>query len=254
MKLIWTYDGRVKVSRMSETNRRTILINYYIISITKAKKLGYYTILYTDSSSVNLFKDLADETIIVDSYEDSMLWDYLKIKVLEDRNDEFCLIDGDVIVKQKFPEFTTDITFDTYEVGNWYREYAKPIKELNELGINNIIDIWDINKKPVINCGILQIKNKEHRILYVEYWKKYNNWIKENHINYNIDIDYATMIGAQYLLTLIVNHNNLTKTNLNSSMGEEGKYHRHYFGMTKFFEGIVPDTHIIEYNNRKTII
>lgn len=254
MDLIWTYDGRVKVSRMSDDSRRIILLNYYIVSITTAKKLGYRTVVYTDQNSVDFFKNLVDEVHVVDDYENSILWDYLKIKVLDEREGDYCLIDGDVILRKKLPEFTADITFDTYEIGNWGREYKNPVNELTSIGIGDCIEIWDNLKKPVINCGILSIKNKKDREDYVNLWKKYNKWINENHTKHSLDIDYSTMVGAQYLLTLMVKSKGMTKHNLNTNMGEEGTYHRHYFGLTKFNESIVPKDHIIDYNKSKNII
>lgn len=254
MELVWTYDGRVKVSKMLNDSRRIMLLNYYILSITTAKKLGYYTVVYTDQNSIDFFKNLVDEINVVDNYENSILWDYLKIKVLEEREGDFCLIDGDVILRKKLPEFTADITFDTYEIGNWGKEYKDPVNKLTNIDISKCIEIWDNLKKPVINCGILSIKNKSHRLEYVNLWKKYNKWVNENYIKHSLDIDYSTMIGAQYLLTLIVKSLNLTKHNLNTNMGEEGTYHRHYFGLTKFNESIVPKDHIIQYNNSKNLI
>jgi hypothetical protein len=215
-----------------DSERKEILINYYIHSINSAKKLGYYTIIYTNE--VTIFKNIVDEIIELNSYEDSILWDCFKIKVLEERVDDFCLIDGDVILHSKLPDFNTDVVFDTYEVGNWQKEYKQIVNQLDNIGIKSIIEEWDACKKPVINCGLLYIKNKEHKNLYVDKWKLFNKFINDSWITYNIDTDYATMVGAQYLLTLIVNTHNLSVLKLNKYMGDFGQYHQHHFGGIKY--------------------
>ena len=109
MKLIWTYD--INAKQLSEVNR-TILTNYYILSIKSAKNLGYYTIMYCNSSIKDFWSDYVDEVNEVDNYENSLLWDSFKIKVLEERDDEFCLIDGDVILHDRLPEFYNEVDID----------------------------------------------------------------------------------------------------------------------------------------------
>jgi hypothetical protein len=254
MDLIWTYDGRVKIGKMSNENRRITLLNYYIFSIMTAKKLGHNTIIYTDIDSADYFKNLTNEIVVVDNYENSILWDYLKIKVLEERKGDFYLIDGDVILNRKLPKFIEDITFDTYEIGNWNTEYKNMVNLLTKMDIKNYIDIWDDLKKPVINCGILSIKNETNRLNYVYLWKKFNNWVNSNYQQNNLNVDELTMIGAQYLLTLMVENLNLSKNKLNNQMGENGTFHRHYFGLTKFYEKLVPSNHLIDFTKSKNLI
>jgi hypothetical protein len=244
MKLVWTFNSKSVITNMDDS-RRNILINYYKYSIQSAKKLGYYTIIYTDS--IILFKDIADEIILMNDYQNCLLWDSYKIKVLEERDDDFCLIDGDVILHNRFEEFTTDVVFDTYEILNWKKEYEYTINQLNNIGIKNVIKEWDNQRKPIMNCGILYIKSKLDRMIYVKNWKKYNKFINDNLNKYNIDIDYATAVGAQYLLTLIVNAYNLSHTNLNKDMGDIGKSYKHYFGAMKY-------RNPMKYTETKTLI
>jgi hypothetical protein len=56
MKLIWTYDGNVGKTHYTQDKRITI-INYYILSIYKAKKLGYHTIIYVTPESKHYFNN-----------------------------------------------------------------------------------------------------------------------------------------------------------------------------------------------------
>jgi hypothetical protein len=245
MKLVWTYNILAKVGNKTE-ERKTILINYYIISITNAKKLGYYCIIYTDSFSAKYFKDLVDEIHVVDNYENSVQWDCYKILALEQRNDDFVLIDGDVILHSKLPDFNEDVIFDTYEVMNWKIEYEPVVNQFEELGIGEILEEWDSTKKPVFSCGILYFKDDKYKKHYVKQWKKYNNFLNEKLKTNTIDVDVATMVGGQYLVTLIANHFNLTTSHLTSVLGAMGPYYKHHCGHLKYNNPIVPNDHIIQ--------
>ena len=240
MKLIWTYDGKMSKGDDNSKNR-IILINYYIHSIITAKGFGYETIIYCDSNSQQYFKDIVDEMVIVESYEDSIVWDYLKVKVIEDRFDEFCLIDGDIILHNRLPEFNTDIVFDTYETANWLEEYSDTITQLDALGVKETIPYWSCDRVPVISTGILYM-NPKYRQEYVSEFKKCNNFINQNKDTNNFHKDYISLVGGQYLLTLFVNHKQFTNYKINNNMGEVGEYYKHHFGKTKFQNPLVSDT------------
>ena len=252
MKLVWTYDG--KMSKGDDTSRnKIILINYYIHSILTAKQFGYKTIIYCDSNSKKYFESIVDEMVIVESYEDSIVWDYMKVKVLEDRDDEICLIDGDIILHNKLPIFETDLIFDTYETANWIEEYSQTAKRLEDLGIKQTIPYWDSIRKPVTSTGIFYL-NPIFRKEYVCEFKKCNNFINKNKHTSDFHKDHISLVGGQYLLTLFVNNKNLTKTNINQNMGEYGKYYKHYFGKTKFQSPLVSDTSIYNPNSIKKLV
>ena len=57
MSLIWTYNGDAVLNKVNDS-RRITLINYYILSITEAKNLGYHTIIYTNTNSIKYFEIL----------------------------------------------------------------------------------------------------------------------------------------------------------------------------------------------------
>lgn len=250
MKLIWTYDSRMSKGDDNSKNR-IILINYYIHSIITAKSFDYYTIMYCDPKSEQYFKDIVDELVVVDHYVDTVVWDYLKVKALEDRTDEVCLIDGDIILHKRLPDFDDDVIFDTYETANWLEEYSDTTQQLEVLGVKETIPYWNSNRVPVISTGILYIKPK-YREEYVEEFKKCNNFI--NQTNRKFHKDYISLAGGQFLLTLFVNNKGLTKHNLNSNMGEMGEYYKHYFGKTKFKNPLVSETEIFNPFSNKNII
>lgn len=234
MKLIWTYDSKSK--NLTEQNR-IILTNYYILSINRGKQFGYHTIMYCNSSQVDFWLDIADEVIAVDSYENSPLWDSFKIKVLEDRDDDFCLIDGDVILHNKLPDFYNDVVIDSYEIMNWHNEYLPTIEKLTELNISDVIDIWESKRHYIMSCGILYIRTPEIREMYVNLWKTFNQFVITN-ID-SIDTYRATAVGAQFLLTLMVKKDELRYNCLSRQFGERGEYYQHFFGENKYKHPIV---------------
>lgn len=244
MKLIWTYNSNVKFDTIvgeHTPQREIILINYYIHSIKTAISFGYYTIIYCDSNISKYFKNIADEVIIVNEFIDSLLWDSFKIKVLDERTDEFILIDGDVILHNRLPEFVDDIMFDSYEISAFKHKYKRTISNLTEMGISEYIDIWVNKQLPIISCGILSINNKKLKESYVHYWKIYNNFINNNNTNLNIDL--ATMIGAQYLLSILSETHSHKK--LSQIVSGDNPYYKHYCGPLKYNNPVVSTETII---------
>jgi hypothetical protein len=245
MKLIWTYDGDV-FGNMNNNIDRTIRINFYRLSIYKAKELGYYTIIYVDKKSDKYFIDLVDEVILVnDKYDYKKAWDYLKIYVLENRNDEFILIDGDVILNKKLPDFDVDIIVDTLEDGNWEIEYLETINQLKDANINSIINFWDNKKVFVINAGILFFKNNVLKKQYVKNWKQLYDWVILKNIEVNFT--FLTMVLSQYLLTILSNNLNMKIKPINKYMFEKSEYYTHYFGIHKFESNLVPNDKLIKF-------
>lgn len=252
MKLIWTYNSDVNFGvqvGLHTPERQTILLNYYIHSIKTAGKLGYYTIIYCDSKLTDYFQDVADEVIVCGSYEKSPLWDSFKIKVLEERTDDFILIDGDVILYNKLPNLTSDITFDSYEINNFKLNYKEILNDLTNIGIGEVLDVWVNKQLPIISCGVLSIKNNDLKQKYVSNWKIYNKFIIDN-ID-KVDIDFATMVGAQYLLTILAQEN--TKTNLSNLVGGDNEYYKHYCGPVKYNNPLVAVNYTI-HNLKKILI
>lgn len=251
MNLIWTFNSKGGNDYVRLNSEKITIINYYIHSIQTANKLGYNTIIYTNMPQ--LFNGIAKEVIEVDIVEDSSVWVNLKLKVLEDRNDDFCLIDPDVILKDKLPKIDEGIMFDTYEIGNWNKEYKQQLIQLNELGINDCFPFWKSEQRPVINCGLLYINSKVLKDAFVKNWKLYRKWLLDNTTSDGIDIDSAAMIGEEYLITLLSEEMDIKHYPLNDYMGQDGKYHIHYFGTKKISNPLVPTDYIISPNQIKKL-
>jgi hypothetical protein len=240
MRLVWTYNCTSK--DLTETER-TILVNYYILSINSAKKLGYHTTMVCNQNDIGFWDSYVDEVKYCNLYLDSPFWDSYKMYVLTSFRGDYFLIDGDVILHSELPIIETDIAFDYYEILNWTNEYQPTIDTLTDLGIKEIIPFWDNKRIPIINCGVLKINNTIAKLLYIIDWKSFNQFVVDN-ID-SIDTKYATGVGAQYLLSLIVNEYNLSTTNLTDNLGEYGKYYQHYYGSQKYSTPIVPTDNIL---------
>ena len=245
MKLIWTYDDTTGKSFLGDEHRTT-LINYYILSITNAKKLDYETIIYTTLSSKHYFEGIVDEIIIINRPYDTKIWDYLKIYVLENRNDDFCLIDGDLILYKKLPNFDVDVVFDTIEDDNWEFEYAYIVKQFEELEVKEVVDFWSSQKILTMNLGILYFNNFKIKDEYLKLWKKMNIWL--NNQTADINLDLATMVISQYLLTLICRKENADIKSLRISTNVKGEFYNHYIGDYKFTHNVVPLNNMLKIN------
>jgi hypothetical protein len=261
MKLVWTYDSEILQDNIIKfyphnlntghvENRKLILLNYYIHSITKAKELGYYTIIYCNALAAKYFEGVVDEIIIVGKYEDTPLWDGQKMYPIEHRTDEFCLLDGDVILNKRLPEFKTDIVFDTLEVGNWEADYKETIIKLDTLGIGEIIPEWNPTKILIANCGILYINNSEFKKRYIDGWKTFNNFIKL-HLH-EVNTLQATSITSQFFLTLLINETGVSNQPLSEKLGHNNGYYTHFAGRIKFKKPISKyNSYIAEKENKK---
>jgi hypothetical protein len=231
MKLIWTYNYNANMVGAKQWHL-DILTNFYKASIISAKKLGYETIIYTNTSHSHIFEPYVDEVICVDDYEQSPLFDSFKIKVLEERSDDFYLIDGDVILNSKLPELDVDVTFDAYESKFWKPTYGDPLKELRSIGVNDVIPLFYIEKaEKMFNCGILRITNKELKKAYVCHWKRFNQFVKDN--KYRLFLDHTT-VGAQYILTILSKEMGVKWEPLSEFLGNQNQYYRHYAGRIKY--------------------
>jgi hypothetical protein len=257
MKLIWTYDSEVWVSFVSNmdkgyvANRKMILLNYYIHSITKAKEFGYYTIIYCNDLSAKYFEGLTDEVIVIGKYENTLLWDGIKIHPLEFRNDEYCLIDGDIILNERLPEFRKDIVFDVYEAGNWEIDYKETVLKLDSMGIGDTIPEWNPKKTLIACCGFMSLQNKEFKDLYVNRWKTFNNFISEH--SESLNTSQATNVVSQMLFTLLIKHYGYEFDTMSKHMGDSSnRYYTHFYGGKKFKTPITKyNSYILEKENNK---
>jgi hypothetical protein len=248
-KLVWTFDSNVNLEKWGFHSHETMLklyINYYNLSITSALKLGYECILYTTDSFAKNFNDINVEIIIVDS-EYCDLFDSFKFKVLKERNDDYILIDGDVILHNLLPNLKSDVSFERYETHSWNKFYNDYVNNLTSLNISNHIKEWTGQKRiRIMNCGLLHIQDIEFKNLYLNRWEYLSEFINNNILENRTDY---TSTSAQYLLTELCDYYNKSIVDYFSS--SDPNTYCHDMGDYKFTNPRVPTDYIIDNSPKK---
>lgn len=224
MVIIFTYDSKVNL----DSNKKSIIFNYYLEAIGRCKRLGYTVEMYTDTVE---FAEFVDVIHLRDSY--SLLWDSYKFYPLEERNDNFILLDGDVFLEKqlKLPS-SYDLVFDAYESHNWNLLYSKEVKLLTNLGLQSIIPEWRHQPQDVYNCGVLYFNDREFKDLYVNRWKKINEFIQT--YQNKIDLYKATAVSAQYLLTILSKYYKKSTFHYSNDLGVPNEFYTHHAGKGKY--------------------
>ena len=228
MRLVWTYNSNPPT--INDESKKILMLNFYILSISRAKKYGHYTVIYTDLESSKHFYNLADEVYILNPSNKTLLWDGFKISALENEKNDFALIDGDIILETKLPELNNEMYIDAIEYNSWEVEYALNVEELTNLKIKDLIPEWENKKTPIINTGFLYIKDRDFRMLYLDRFKKYGDFIYKN--KEHLSNKNRACMGAQYLLGLLCEKNNITPTCMSEKFSEKNNYYKHYVGLS----------------------
>lgn len=222
MKLAWAYNCKTALPKGIQDS----ITFYFINSINRAKKLGYNTEIYTNSSE---FSSVADKVINVpDDYYNKM-WDSFKFFALSYIDDKTILVDGDIFFHNLLPKLDTkEVYFDTFETNNWNFVYKKVVNQLTDLNLNKIIPEWKNTPQPIMNTGLLYFNSKELKDKYLDRWFKFYNFcIKHEHI----DFARATAVGAQYLLTLL--SEGYTTQYFSNKLNETNDFYIHHSGKVK---------------------
>lgn len=252
-KLVWTYNPHITSELFpdfSESDRTMMYINYYRLSIHSAMLLGYECILYTTTLHLNYFKDLNIEIILLDDI-DSKLFDFIKIKVLESRTDEYILIDGDLILNKRLKiKNNTPVSYDFLEIKSWDMIYSNSVKSLNQLELYKYVKEWTGKRRShIMNCGLLYFGDKKFKELYISRWKFVDKFIKDN-VQTSHQINYSAT-SAQYLLTEMIEYYNIDSISL-KEISDDNTY-THYYGDSKFKNPIVPVNKIIQLKSTTII-
>ena len=221
MDIIYTYKSPI----YKIPNRDRYQKEWLELSINSAKKVGYRTVLYTNTQEISKNLDI-DELQIVECK--SKLWDSLKIKVLETRHDNnYFLSDYDIeyYSNLNIPS-NIDIVFDAIEDDEeiWNRVYKQPVDVINRLGINR-----NSGKIPVFNVGILKINNTQLKNKYTSKWRELEILTDK----LNLDPVYLTAALTQYILTTLVTEETTTLNYSGTNLGLANEFYHHYNGSQK---------------------
>ena len=220
--------------------KKEIVEQYYYHSIKSAKQVGYSPIIYTNSDIFN------NEGIEVLKGEPSYkLWDGMKIGAIDifDENDLF--VDGDITFHNRLVlDPNVDLHFDTYEVDNWKGLYKEQVLALTELGVEEVIPEWRVVRMEIFNCGVLHFKNQEFKKLYFDRWKKMEMFVEEH--NQHLHRSKCTAVAAQYLLTLLANHYNISRKHFSEELRKPNYFYTHHAGNIKWKgRGILSENSLI---------
>ncbi len=222
MNLIYTFDKNVNTDK----HKIEVLKSYYFNSMLSAKERGYTTEIYTNCDWFDTYVDIKH-----DVNKEFTFWDAYKTIPLF-RNDDYMLVDGDVIFHNKLPKLdnSIDVYFDGWE--SWLNIYDDCVNELTELGISEIIPEWRCQKQRVMNIGTLKINNIQLKELYLDRWYKmyeFCNNKKHEMRTFNI----CCTITSQYLLTLLCT-DNMKIHNFSNKLRTPNDYYIHYVGKDKY--------------------
>lgn len=251
--LVWTYNPEITsevFSNHSNDIHNILYINYYRLSIISAYKLGYDCVIYTTKSQVKNFSDLNVEIILLDNI-DSKLFDFIKVKVLESRTDNYILIDGDLILNKRL-NIPSDVSvvYEHIETKSWDMIYSKCVDSLIKLDIGNFITEWSgVRRNNITNCGLLYFNDINFKNLYIKKWHMINEFVKNN-VDVSSQVEYSAT-SAQYLLTELIDYYKIKSTYFSNTKYDNS--YTHYYGDIKFNNPIVPLNNIIKSHNTQII-
>lgn len=155
-------------------------------------------------------------------------------------------------MNKRLPDIKAELICERLETNAWNTFYEPYVNSINKLNINTIIPEWTGKKySQLINIGILKIENNNFIEIYLNRWEKFKDFIiaHQNELYYKnkaTNITEYTIIGAQYLLTELINYYNLEYLELNSfNYTTDTPYYVHYMGKQKFTNGVVPYNSIL---------
>jgi hypothetical protein len=255
--LIWgMYLGENRIHDIEgQTKWFWTYINYHRLSIKKALDLNYQCHIYISENIKKYFKDL-NVTIHIVTNLNFTFFDFITNFILKSEHNNCYIIDGDLILNKRLPELSSSIIFERLETNVWNALYEPYVNCLNKLNINTIIPEWTGKKYThLINIGILKIKDNEFLKTYLDRWDAFKAFVELNktelfYTNDTINTNEYTIIGAQYLLTELVNYYNLEYLELNSfNYTTTTPYYVHYMGKQKFTNGVVPYNSMLQFED-----
>jgi hypothetical protein len=235
MKLIWGLQNKDK-----NKLQPPYLYDMTYLSIQMAKDLGYETVLYGTSDSINQLGSYVDEVYNTDEL-DYQLFDDLKIHIWKTRMDEYVTIDGDVflhsplVFNDKLPFVTFDSIIEEQTVG-----YPKDCLDMiNGMSINELVPEWNTESKISFSTGLVRWKGNSGLLqYYIESYTKLRKWFLNNekllnelHSEFTSSKSLISHYICEHLLQRMVDYYELKSQPLNEIKGNS---YYHWYGDDKF--------------------
>jgi hypothetical protein len=248
--LIWDLN---KINHSNNNKGFWTYINYHRLSIKTALDLNYNCHIYISENIKEYFKDL-DVNIHIVTNINSSFFDFITNYILKSEHKNCYIIDGDVILNKRLPDINSNIICEQLETNVWDSLYEPYVNSLNKLNVTMDIKEWTGKKySHLINMGILKIKDNGFIETYLNRWDAFNSFIEEhkNKLYYKnkiVNTSEYTIIGAQYLLTELLQYYKLEYLELNKiNYTTHMPYYVHYMGKQKFTNGLVPYNDILQF-------
>lgn len=216
--LIYTYkNGLHHILPPITTNQIILIYRECIIRNSKFHKSK----IYTTKDCVNLFHDIVDEVVIIDSEYETYFQDDLKFYVLQNEIVPFTLIDGDIILDNKLNISNEDVVYEKLIKDNPNDGYfIKMRKHLLDYNVESYFPYWK-NFDYTYNLGIVHVNNSQFVSGFISEYNKFKNWYKVNIDVINPDLKNEAVIEmatCTYFLSMYLILNNksigvLNKTN-----------------------------------------
>lgn len=214
------------------------VIDFYKLSMFKAKQLGYEVHMFTDVPEMWE----ADKIVICNPDHRKEFFDSYKMYALSRLEEDYMLIDGDVILNKRFEIGDEEVIYDADELADW-KSYRKYIKELDKLGIKEVIPEWNPNRLIPKCCGLLRIKSDTLKSLYYHRWNDFYRFAVDKYDKVPWQL---TGVAAEYLLTCLIDYYNISHKALSNELGTQNNTYRHYCGELKLQEDLI-DLNIDNY-------
>jgi len=177
MKLIWSL-----VNNTPNIPHSKYVYDMFYVSIQMANELGYETILYGTSDAIEQLGMYVTKVYNVDGF-DYIFFDDLKIYILETRNDDYLIIDGDVFLHSPLIfKNTNSFLYVDNVVNSHHSGYMKDaLTTFNSFDIQSIIPEWNPLTKISFSTALLKVKpNNKLLNYYIQSYKKLRSWFLKN--------------------------------------------------------------------------
>lgn len=185
--------------------------------------------IYTTQDSIEFFKDIVDEIVVVGDNIDTFFQDDLKFYVLSKEKQNYTLIDGDIILNSKLIfAHNNGIEFEKLVKDNPNDGYFLKMRQfLIDFNIDKEFSYWK-NFDFTYNLGIIRVNNNKFVKGFLREYSKLKHLYKKNihHINPNIKKDHVIEMGTcTYFLSMYLHVNNIPISTL-----EYTNNFKHYSG------------------------
>lgn len=232
MKLVWGLYNKNK-----NELQPPFVYDMFYLSIQMGKDLGYETVLYGTSDTIEKLGEYVDEIHNIDALNYTF-FDDLKLHILSTRIDDYIILDGDVFLHERL-NLKKESTLSSDSIISEQKDgYAKDCLEiLNEYELNKIVTEWNSDLKSSFSTGIFHWKGNDELLQYfLQSYIKLRKWYLENEnilINRNIEFHSNKSLSShfifEHLLYKIVKHHGLKFDELNKSNS-----YQHWQGQDKF--------------------